>query len=249
MRRTHLVPLFFALFIGCNGEEDGAVAVEDPLSRYAGACQLWAEKACIELVTDSCGSNRRGCLQRQAAFCVGLLEGAGVREPMDVDTVEACAGAVEDAYDDARLDLDEYKLVMRLEGGSCGELERDGEGGGSGLAPVGAGMRCEGRPATSCVPGFYCDGSHCIERVGVGQACCETDGVSVCAPGEVLCVESAFCGPEGVCLGEDTQPQCYADDECRDDQVCVLNPNEPDVGGLCMTSIALNAFDPTCNVL
>lgn len=244
--KRYLVPVLLSLSAGCGGTEAGPVGVVDPLSSAKGMCAEWASSACTDKVLAACGSTQADCRTRQAAYCEALVQSHKVSSPFSVPTVKKCLISVKKAYEDAVLEYAEYNLVTRLNGPDCGNLSgatASGTGGTASVSLIGGGLLCTGKPAKSCVSGFYCDSSHCVQRLAAGQACCETTGTVTCAS-EALCSEDSACvGSAGnqVCKVRGTVTDCTRDDECREGQFCDA--------GRCAGMLPLSTYVPLCESL
>jgi hypothetical protein len=177
---------------GCGSDRKRTAIEADPLASVTGFCQEWGKRACSAPVVEAClATDATACANQQALFCVSLLPPGYAS-----DNAKACLDAVGAAYSNATLTAKEYDTVINL-GPPCDKLiEGPGVAGspcratsecntldnlvcvskpgaeGSCQVPViqGGGRSCV-EAFHQCAPGFYCNGSNCIEGPAEGQPC------------------------------------------------------------------------------
>ncbi|HEY2735394.1 MAG TPA: hypothetical protein VGI70_15460 [Polyangiales bacterium] len=86
--------------------------------------------------------------------------------------------------------------------------------------------------AETCSEGFFCDGQHCVETLGIGDACAIQD----------QCGDDAFCDESGQCTARrGVDSSCQQDIECARG-VC----SEFDGEQVCTDHVVLSRADPIC---
>ena len=245
-----------ALFACLLGLTVSCDADRDPRSRSE-FCSDWARAACSEEVVSRCQARDvHACRETQRRVCLELVP-ASFSDEMGDD----CLDAVDHAYADGDLRGEELVTVYSL-GGACASIvvgagrvsdpcssDRDcdslrglvcarksSQEHGTCQDPqlVGPGRDCESLRKV-CSPGFYCDGTHCVEGKRRGESCsfhgeCEPDG---------------FCNADGVCeAGRSVSEECSADIECASG---VCHPFEDTQ--VCTDRIVLSRTDPACDDL
>jgi hypothetical protein len=244
---------------GCGSDRKRGAAPADPLATVTGFCEEWGKRACSAPVVEVClATDAAACANQQAQYCV-------LRMPPNYasDNAQTCLDAVGAAYSDARLTAKEYDTVINR-GPPCDKLiEGPGQSGspcsetsdcntldnlvcvskpgaeGTCQVPVvqGGGRTCV-EAFHLCEPGFYCNGSNCIEGPGEGQPC---------SP-QVPCGEDFTCtAPEGSAICVAKKPNtaaCSSDEECVS-KICSRSASS----GVCAPEIRLAAADPLCENL
>ena len=191
----YLLPVVLLLPLGgCSS--DSKARGPDPLATVSGFCQAWAELACTQKVVDLCAADDiNACQSGQAGFCESIVPGSGY----DPKYAKECLRAVERAYSGTGLTAEQL-LVVRQLGGDCSRLIRGASSVGDACSKdtdcdTIAGYLCVTRPAGEgtcqipeevepgrscenaaavCQEDFYCDGSHCLEKLAEDEACIDT---------------------------------------------------------------------------
>jgi len=250
MRAHRGLIAFLLLSAACFDDEP------EPRTREA-FCRDWAAGACSEEVVSNCQARSAGaCRETQQDFCLDLIP-----EDFSDRDGRACTDAVARAYADGQLRDEELAIVLKLggpcdrivvgsreAGESCGdssECDRprgyacvrkaDSERGTCQLPDrVGAGRDCEAEDAV-CEPGFYCDGSHCVESKEPGASCTIPE----------QCGEEGYCNDEGECAERlAVSEPCDEDEQCAEG-ICYAYDGEK----VCTTRIILSRAEPICQDL
>jgi hypothetical protein len=234
-------------------------------------CESFGKAACNDTVVKNCsggGTDVDKCVASQAAFCLSKLAMPAFYSSQNA---KACLDAVAAAYKDAQLTADEVQIVRELAapcdqlikgpgglGASCSRSEecntlddlscviRPGDTTGTCQVPeiVGGGISCSA-PERVCEDGYYCNGSHCIERPNQSGAACAADipcgadfsciDQSPDAGANQPCVEG---GSECVCEPKlSTGSACTLSSECQSG-VCA--------GKICQELVMLTAESAFC---
>ncbi|MCA9646095.1 MAG: hypothetical protein KC492_35640, partial [Myxococcales bacterium] len=215
------------------------------LSGRDGFCQSWANAACNDAVVKACsgdGADPADCQATQSAACL-----SAVGDSYDSTNAKSCIDAVKKAYQDAKLSRADVD-VLELKSGACAELFKGTKEEGDSCsndaecdtisgyrcigesptcqipAEVGGGGKCSD-PAAVCASGFYCDGTNCLQAVGVGQSCVDEP-----------CTEDLLC-LAGTCTAKTADVQdCSKNDDCQSGLCDVPRGAST---GLCVTSFDL----------
>jgi hypothetical protein len=219
----------------------------DPVQTPGGLCQKWADAACNPTVVTNCGAaNAAACVAKQKQFCENLLTSKGLSGPFVLAKANACVEAVKTAYaPPASLTTTERDTVLQL-GYPCDTLEVEGtdagSDGGCGAAVCKYGGQTCGGVDEACVPGFYCNGSYCIESPAAGAACCV--GFPSCAM-TITCQVAYLCaGAEGsqTCVARNPRGgMCTTDPECAEGLFCSAATS-----GICVDTLVLSVNEPVC---
>lgn len=278
-RRAEM-PRFSRLFVfsllatsGCSGSEIGPGTQMDPLATVGGFCQMWAEAACNDDVVDACAaSDVAACVDSQSDFCESLVPAQAYVKDNAMD----CLGAVKNAYKDADLSSEELAVVRRLaapcdrlfrgpeERGDACAADRDcdtvagfrcvvkGDGDeGSCEEPVSVagGRSCE-RAEQVCEEDFYCDGAHCVEKLGENATCAadvECADVLRCSSDAGAGGAGGADGAEPRCvLRAETTEACEVDEDCQS-RVCARARGAE--SGVCVEAVRLSVSEPVCEDL
>ena len=246
----------------CSGAREGS-GVVNPLASTEGFCTQWAKNACSKDVLANCAAqNVEACVETQKSFCVSILPSSGYSSKF----AAPCLKAVKDAYTDARLNAEEREAVLRL-GAPCDKLiqgpggvgstcSRDADcntlenlacvtktsAGGTCQVPqeVGGGFACA-QPQQTCAMGFFCDGTNCLARRQLDDACTL----------DLPCAEDLKCpaadGGSAVCVAKaDVGGSCAGDDDCKSN-ICAKSASAST--GVCTAEIILRADDQICGNL
>jgi hypothetical protein len=246
MKHQYILGLF--LLGACNSTDVDTDKGLDPIQTPGGFCDKWGEAACNPTVVTNCvAANAAACVAKQKLFCESLLASKGLSGPFVLAKANACVDAVRTAYATATLTAAGKDTVLQL-GYPCDTLEVEGTD--SGTSGCGAtvcktgGQTCGGADE-ACVPGFYCNGTYCIESPGGGASCCV--GFAGCAP-TISCQVAYLCsGAEGAqtCIPrQDVSGSCTQDAECKQGLLCSAQTN-----GICVQTLPLNANEPVCQNL
>jgi len=267
MRIRHAISCFAAAAVlaalgACSAPKSGPGSnTPNPLATTDGFCAKWAENACSAAVVSACAAaDAASCQESQKAFCLGL-----VPSTYSSQFAKECLDAVKAAYADADLTPEELGVVVgfadpcdRLikgaggDGAICQEradcntldsldcVKKAGETTGECHVPVvvPGGISCI-EPEKTCADGFYCDGSHCIERVAIGQPCasddeCSTDG---------RCDSGSDAGT-GTCVARaDVADPCTAPADCKSN-ICTIPTGQST--GICVSQVRLSPAEPLC---
>jgi hypothetical protein len=227
-----------------------------PRSRE-GFCIDWAAAACSDEVVSVCQAKSvQACRDAQSTFCRSL-----VADGFSDATGDECINAVKKAYEDADLKSAELATVLRLgppcdqlvigpksQGDSCTSrsqcdtsiglecVQKSNADHGNCEHPteVGGGRNCEAAQKT-CEPGFYCNGSNCIEAKSPGDTCTIQEE---CAP-------AGFCDDTGMC-----KKSLATSDPCTTDLECATGICYEFVDGkVCTDRLRLSRTDPICDDL
>lgn len=220
-------------------------------------CRDWAASACSEEAVGNCqASSAATCRARQVEFCRKLVPDA-----FSDRYGRACTDAVAAAYTDGKLSGPELTTVLKL-GAPCDRVrvnsrshgapcERPSECDraegydcvhkansryGSCQVPEEAGPGRDCRAArVTCVPGFYCDGEHCVEVAAPGGQCTIHE----------QCGDAGYCGADSRCAArKGVRAPCKDDVECIAG-ICDEFTNER----VCWDRIVLSRAEPICNNL
>lgn len=244
-----LSALGLLLFVAsCSASE------EEPRTRET-FCQEWATQACSSAVVSACqAASAETCRLTQQRFCMNLVPSNFSDEGAD-----ACLSAVGRAYSDADLTGSELATVLEL-GEECSAVvngpaglgetcanDRDCQGAAGyecvikGSEPqgtcqipelVGAGLRCSA-PQQVCMPGFYCNGSNCIEAKATSEPCANDEE---CGP-------SGFCGDDGSCVARlAVNDACTASNQCLSDLCYSFTSGD----STCVDRLRLSRSEPIC---
>jgi len=244
---------------GCSGSKEAPVA--DPLASAGGFCDSWAKQACNAKVVDVCAApSVEACKSTQTEFCLGLLPSTGYSKENARPCLIAVQTAYADARLNATelktvLELGEPcdRLIRGAseQGDPCDrdaqcdtlqdlrcvtKSNTNSDAGVRGTCEVpeirSGGQSCSA-PQQSCAPGFYCDGSNCLEAPGQNQACSPTvrctEGFKCTGPGSETCQPKA-----------DTGASCDEPDDCKG--VCLVSSS----GGVCDDDVILTGTDAIC---
>jgi hypothetical protein len=221
-------------------------------------CEDWGQAACSKETVSACqAGNTEDCAHSQEELCRALVPAAGFSDARG----DACIDAIDAAYADAELDADELATVLRLdppcdqlwvgpkaEGEACSSRrDCDSASGfdcvkkadadrGTCQVPreVGGGRDCSAARAV-CEPGFYCDGSHCVEGKAAGDDCAI----------DAECASGAFCDEDGACRARlDVDEPCTADAQCASG-ICYEFEGET----VCTDRVVLSRSEPICSDL
>jgi len=249
-------------FGACSAPKSGPGSnTPNPLATADGFCAKWAENACSAAVVSACAAtDAAACQESQKADCVARL-------PVGYSSqfAEDCLDAVKDAYTDADLTPAELAVVVgfaepcdqlikgaggdgaicqdragcnTLQGLDC--VKKAGETTGECRVPevVGGGISCV-EPQKTCVDGFYCDGSHCLERLAIGAACTSDDECST----DARCDSSSDAGA-GTCVARaDVTDPCTEGADCKSN-ICTIPTGQST--GICVLQVRLSAAEPMC---
>jgi hypothetical protein len=262
---------FLLGFIACVGGCSAKPATPDPYATVSDFCQAWGEAACNSLVVKNCSGMAttapltEACVEQQQVFCEGLVN---ANPGYSSTQAKTCLNAVSAAYKDASLTADEIATVRHL-GDPCNHLIKGPQavgdsctqdddcdtltnvqcvmksGVGTCVVPtlVANGTSCSAA-AAACMPGFYCDGSHCVESDAVGDKC---DADYECATGLTCSGIDADAGTtSGKCATRVSQTACTADGDCTTN-VCDIAAGA--TTGVCVDSIILSPTDGVCGDL
>jgi hypothetical protein len=239
---------------------------DDPYATVSEFCAAWGKQTCSAVVVSNCSgldasaSLTQACVEKQQAFCEGLVPNTGYSS----DQAQTCLNAVGTAYTDGRLSALEIDTVRHL-GAPCNHLIKgpqatgqsctlDAEcdtvhnvqcvlknGVGTCVVPtvVANGTSCAANGA-SCMPGFYCGDDNCIQSKAVNAKCtadfeCET-GLS-CADADPAT------GATGTCTARVSQTACSIDSDCTTN-VCDIAAGAST--GKCVTSVILSSTESLC---
>ncbi|MEZ4372583.1 MAG: hypothetical protein R3B07_17285 [Polyangiaceae bacterium] len=221
-----------------------------------GFCQSWANAVCNDSVVKACsgdGADATGCKATQSAACL-----SAVGETYDSTNAKDCLNAVKKAYQDAKLSRADVD-VIEFKSGACAELFVGSKAEGDGCSAdaecdtvngyrcigdqsptcqipteVGGGGKCSD-PSAVCASGFYCDGTNCLQAVGVGQSCVDEP-----------CTEDLNC-LAGTCTAKTADFQdCSKNDDCQSGLCDVPRGAST---GICVTSFDLAVTSSTCSAL
>jgi hypothetical protein len=267
MRIRHAFSCFAAAALlaaigACSAPRSGPGSnTPNPLATADGFCTKWAENACSTAVVSACSAtDAAACQDSQKAECLRRL-------PVGYSSefAKQCLDAVKAAYADADLSQEELAVVRNFaepcdkliegDGGDgavctdrtdCNTLQdldcvkKAGEATGQCRVPdiVGGGISCV-EPQKTCADGFYCDGSHCIERVAIGQPCANDDECTA----DARCASGSD-GGTGTCVarGDVTDP-CTENADCKSD-ICVTLAGQST--GICLSQVRLTAESTLC---
>ena len=195
-----------ALVAACGDDSNN----EDPLATASGFCDEWAKRACNDDVVDNCSQkpDKDNCLKSQSAFCrtkvkASKYEKSGARE---------CLDAVEKAYDDEKIDADEYQVVRNL------AIPCDQVRGADGVFCK-ADKDCDDPDAQFCQP-----------REGSKLGVCVIHGGYSCEDTDLACAQDFYC--DGSCVAlKKSGGECAVDNQCKPEYKCVVD--EGDKTGKC----------------
>ncbi len=250
--------LLLCLAAGCSSSKAGPGS-HDPYGDVGSFCQQWGKAACNSKVVANCSaSNTDACIATQKEYCLTLVAPSGYSS----QNAQQCIKAVHDAYADAQLTADEYKVVTSL-GAPCDQLEK--------------GPGASGDPCTDDSNCNTLDGLHCVLRPGDTTGTCYKPEVQQggypCSQPQQTCVTDFYC-ENGVCTHgqdvtatcSDAQPcvstaQCVSGScvakgattaSCSQDSDCISNICAKAAGstsGVCVDKIILGPTEPLCNHL
>ncbi len=250
--------LLLCFAAGCSGAQAGPGA-QDPYRDVGSFCEQWGKAACNSKVVANCSAaSADACVAAQKEYCLTLVSPSGYSSKY----AKQCISAVHDAYADATLTSDEYKLVTSLaapcdqlekgpgaEGDTCSDdsgcntLEglhcviRPGDSSGTCYKPKiqSGGFPCD-QPDETCAANYYCDGSNCLASKAVGAACSATQP----------CVDAAQC-VSGTCQAKAAKSAaCSGNSDCQSD-ICAIAAGSQ--SGVCVDTIILSPTDPICTHL
>jgi hypothetical protein len=253
LRYPYFAGLLVLLGNACSGDDDG----DDARSRTE-FCQEWATAACSDDVVSACqAASADECRTAQAAFCLTLIP-----ENFSDESGDACLKAVGSAYRDADLTAAELPVVLRLgspcdkviqgprdQGESCSDTRdcnapdgyvcvlKGGAATGTCQRPetVGAGRSCAALQHV-CEPGFYCNGTHCVEAQLAGGTCASHEE----------CGEEGYCDTDGTCTGRlSVNSPCTDDVECLSGLCYVFGDGDQ----TCTDRLVLSRSEPICENL
>ena len=186
-------------------------------------------------------------MAKQKQFCESLLASKGLNGPFVLAKANTCVDAVKTAYASASLNAAGKDTVLQL-GYPCDTLETEatdaGSDSGCGAAVCRTGGQTCGGADEACVPGFYCDGAHCIESPAAGATCCIT---ASCSPVITCQVTDRCAGAEGsqTCVARSPAlAVCTEDAECAQGLLCSSPTN-----GMCTQLLVLNVNESVCQNL
>lgn len=242
----------------------GACAASDSGDSYGTVtqfCVAWGKAACSSKVVLTCsGADKtddmlvEGCVDKQAAFCEGLLPATGYNSAQ----ASTCLSAVHDAYSDGKLSAAEV-LTVRHRGAPCNHLIKGAQGvgedctsdddcntlknylcvfkSGGGTCQIPAlvenGTSCAA-PEAACNPGFYCStDENCVQSKAAGKGC---TAAYECATGLDCDADTSKC------VARVSADKCTKDDDCTTN-VCDLPL------GKCVSSIILAPSEAICQDL
>jgi hypothetical protein len=247
MKHQFILGLF--LLGACSSTNVDTKKELDPVQMPDGFCQKWGEAACNATVVTNCqAASAAACVAKQKQFCESLLLSKSASGPFVLAKANTCLDAVKTAYATASLSAAGKDTVIQL-GYPCDTLETEATDAGSDSgcsAPVckTGGQTCGGA-GEACVPGFYCDGAHCIESPAAGAACCV--GYTSCALTITCQVADRCTGVEGsqTCVARNAvRGPCTEDAECAQGLFCSSATN-----GVCVSTLVLNVNEPVCQNL
>jgi hypothetical protein len=266
MNRTILSLLLISVVPSCSGSD------RDPNARYStleGFCQQWGTAACNETVVENCqAASTDTCIESQKQFCMAL-----VPRGYSPQFARECVSAVQDAYADARLTLEELNTVQKLEAPCHRVVSGAGEGASCARdsdCDMVSGLRCvmstgaeqgvcaepvvvdPGRSCNAvgqvCTQGFYCNGSNCIERKSAGSTCASDDECREDSKCEMADPGAGGAGGTGsVVPGEGTcTERAELSQSCDSHDDCKSNFCN---GTLCANTVVLSQSEPICATL
>lgn len=260
MKLRLLLLSLMAGLAGCSSTD----ANSDPNSNVTKFCENWGKAACSSAVVLACsGADKltdaltQTCIDKQQAFCEGLLPSNGYSSA----EAQQCLNAVKDAYSNAVLTAKEVSTVRhrgdpcnhlikgpQSKGGSCSSdddcdtvhdylcIAKSGEGSCQIPSVVANGTSCEA-PEASCNLGFFCDGSNCVQSKASGKAC----------NADFECATGLSCDPDtSKCTARVSQTECTKDDDCTTN-VCSI-PSGASTGR-CVDKIILAPSEGICEDL
>lgn len=223
--------VLLCLAAGCSSSKAGPGA-QDPYQDVGSFCEQWGKAACNAQVVANClASSTDACVASQKEFCLGLVPPSSYSS----QNASACIKAVHDAYADAVLTADEYKIVTKL-AAPCDQLEK---------GPGASGASCSSDSDCNTL-----DGLHCIVRPGDASGACYKPEVQQggypCDQPQQTCVPDFAC-QNGVCThvakGKTTDP-CTRDSDCESD-ICAVAAGS----GRCADKIILDPNADLCTHL
>jgi hypothetical protein len=255
----------FLGLIACLGA-CSAKDTPDPYATVTDFCAAWGKEACNVNVVNHCSGMdttaalTETCVEKQQAFCEGLVPTTGYSSAQ----AQVCLDAVGKAYSDATLSAAEISTVRHL-GEPCNHLiegpvaKGDActvdddcdtvhnvqcvlkDGVGTCVIPslVANGTSCAA-PGAACMPGFYCGDDNCIQSKASDAKCMAT---YECATGlECTGLDADAGSATGKCTARVSQSACTQDDDCT------TNVCEP-ATGMCVSSIFLSPAEAVCGDL
>jgi len=253
---------FLACAAGCSSKNDS-----DPYATVSDFCEAWGKAACNSTVVNHCSGMTTtteltaACVLKQQMFCESIVPNSGYSSAQ----AKTCLDAVSHAYSDAALDGTEIATVREL-GAPCNHLikgpvamggtcTQDNDcdtvhnvlcvmksGVGTCVIPtvVANGTDCSA-PAAACNPGFYCDGSNCVQAHSEGKSCMAD---YECATG--LSCSGATASTAGKCTMPVNPDMCMANTDCTTG-VCDITTGM--TTGSCTDQIILSHAESLCGDL
>lgn len=169
--------------VGCGDDGDE----EDPLATAAGFCDAWGKNACNADVVKKCSEDpdAETCVESQADFCLDIVDS----DAYEKTGAEECLNSVKKAFADTSITAAEAQVVLllaapcdRITGGGEPACKNDDgcqdegsscekpEGAAVGTCVLDGGMSCEDTDLR-CAKAFYCNGTHCVQRLAEGKEC------------------------------------------------------------------------------
>ncbi len=224
-------------------------------------CTAWGKAACNDFAMDRCGSpDEDQCVEYQQEDCLRRVDA----EKYDKAGADECLNAVKAAYDDAKIDGEEWATLFELSGPCSGVQSSPADPGDScskdSDCDVAAGQSCVLRPAKNakgqcyepepatggescddpqvqCAEGFYCDGEHCLASGKKGGDCSAKEP---CKDG-LRCVDD---GDTATCEEKlELRATCASNDECQSG-LCAAASNGKKG---CATSVLLDFGNSICD--
>jgi len=187
------------LFLGaCSSDDEPEVTRGD-------FCRDWAEGACSTETVSRCqASDEEACRTSQEAYCLELV-------PTSFDPAESgrCLSAVRSAYRDGDLDIEDLRVVQRLDA-PCDRLVR---------GPGAEGAICSDDQDCATPDGF-----ECIRKAGAAMGTCETPEPTTagqsCAAAQRVCSGANYCNGANCIAYEVLGADCTYDDACGPEARC-----------------------------
>ncbi len=237
----------------------------DPLDSADGFCEEWSKNACAKNVVTACQTTDAKCELAQKDYCLDQVDDAKYTR---TDAKE-CLEFIRDIYRDEALELDELEAFTSLAapcdmllagngdvGDECNDTAdcdttvdlkcviKFGDTRGQCQEPrdVGGGRSCSSADAV-CEVGFFCDGSHCVEKSEVDGECSE----------DLPCNEDSRCVFEGDAETGVCEPKLETGDECQTKDQClsgICDRNQDEVDddkpGYCVEFLELSRRVDMC---
>ena len=251
MRNPNLLLALTLTLHACSDDGDDAPDTPEEF------CDQWAAAACSEDVVQACqAANADACRASQVAACLGEVPATG----FSGEQADACIDAVEEAYEDADLTVNELRTVLRrappcdalvrgpsAEGESCMQRSdcdapggfdcvfKGGAASGTCQRPesVGPGQNCSA-PNAVCTEGFYCNGSNCIAGEAAGASC---NTHAQCGPTGYCDVTTSLCAAR-----LPVSAPCDFDEQCTSNVCYQFSASER----VCTDRLRLSRSEPIC---